>query len=123
MAKQILPKPTADSHFNNAPESLKPILDLLRIKIKNLENVQEYATKAYVGYKLVAYKTLFVEMHIQKVKMRIVLHLRPLEYDDPSIETVPGSHKWTLNKILYINSESDIHRVMKLIGQSYNNVK
>jgi predicted transport protein len=122
MMKQKLPKPTVEDHFRNAPESLKRILGLLRIKINKLEYVQEYATRAYIGYKLKAYKTLFVEMHIQRVKMKIVLHLRPVEYNDPSIETVPDSYKWTLNKLLYIDYESDIDYVMNLVEQSYNNV-
>ncbi len=115
---------TIEDHVNKAPESIKGTLNLLRTKIKELENVQEYATRAYIGYKLKAYKTLFVEMHIQTKKEQIVLHLKPVEYNDPDnkIFLYPYVPKWPLRSGINITNEEELDYALPFIKESYKAV-
>ncbi|WP_394338997.1 hypothetical protein [Mucilaginibacter xinganensis] len=66
---------------------------------------------------------LFVEVHPQNIK--IELHLRNIAYKNITniiIKEAPETHKWTLNKLVDVNSESNISSISDLITQSYNDV-
>lgn len=117
------PKPTIQDLIDKGNPSIKIIYANLRPQIRAInEDIYEYSTNAYIGYKLISRKKLFAEVHIQQNK--IVFHLRPIDYfaSELSIQKVPDSHKWTLNKLVSITSETEIEKVINLIVQSYNDI-
>jgi len=114
-----------DYHLENTPHAIKSILDLLRIRIKKLHNVEEYATRRYIGYKLKGDKTrLFVEMHVQKRNKLIVLHLRPIEYNDPKkrIFSYGYSPPWPLRSGINISTQDELDYALPLVKASYKAV-
>lgn len=64
----------------------------------------------------------FIEMWIQKQRLRILL--RPREYSDPKgiITRVPETHRWTLDRQFYLENPADLDYAMDLIRQSYDDV-
>lgn len=123
MDKQKLLKRTIENHINNGLPEIQNLFNRLRSKIKEIDsNIQEYPTKPYIGYKLRAHRSLFVEVHIQKEK--IVLHLRPLEYKDPAKKVFEYNYvrPWTLRRGIDIINEDDINYAIPLIKKSYNDI-
>jgi len=121
--KQKSPKRTIEDHISNGIPEIQSLFNALRIEIKNLDgNIQEYPTKPYIGYKLLAYRTLFAEIHIQKKKMEI--HLRPIDYlsSKLTVNKAPDGHRWTLNLLVDVYSKNDLDDIMTLIKQSYKEV-
>ncbi len=96
------------------------MFDEIRKRILALgPQVVEKATNDYIAYRVLKN---FVELHIQKNKLKI--YLRPVDYDDPEnrISKVPETNGWTLNREIQIYNTKDIDYAMKLIEQSYNDV-
>ena len=123
MDKQKLPKPTIEDLIDKGNSDIQKLFNNLRLNIKKInQNIKEYSTSRYIGYKLVKNKTLFAEVHIRKEK--IEFHLRPIDYFASKliIKKAPDSHRWTLNKLVDISHESDLNSMMNLVEQSYKNV-
>jgi len=109
-----------DLHLNKGQPLVKELFFTLQSRIFELdENIQERITTVYIGYRV---SNLFAEIHIQK--NGILIHLRPIEYNDPKSKTskVPDSYRWKLNTKVYIDSESEVDYIMNLIEQSYRDV-
>lgn len=108
------------SHLNKGLPFVQELFLKLKSQIYELdENIQEKITAGYISYRL---SKSFIEIHIQKSK--IVLYLRPIEYlsIDLMVEKIPDTHKWTLDRRVYLDNESNLESVMKLIEQSYRDV-
>ena len=73
----------------------------------------------YIAYRVAKN---FAEITIQKNQIKI--HLRPVEYDDPmgKVDKIPEGYQWTMDRRVYIKSETDLDYVSGLIEQSYQDV-
>lgn len=76
------------------------------------------------GKRTITYRLtkIFAEVLIRKD--RIVIDLRPVDYDDPRgmAERIASSYTVTLNRRVTLTSASDLDYVFSLIEQSYKNV-
>ena len=123
MGKKI----TIEDHLKNKSQEIIDLFYKLDSKILELNKAEVKVTNPYIGYKLKIVDKrakLFVETHVQNTKIGI--HLRRGEYKNPSgitIKEAPDTHKWTLTKLVNVNSTSDLAAIMKLIEQSYETVK
>lgn len=109
-----------DFHLQKGTPQVIDLFNILKGKIFELDDsIQERITSVYIAYKM---SKNFVEIHIQR--NRIALHLRALSYHDPEnkVNQVPDSHRWTLDKRIYISNEADVDYVMPMIEQSYKDV-
>ena len=119
-------KTTVEEHLVNKPQFIRDLFTVFKEKIREFENVEEKAVDPYVGYKFRLGNRrprLFVELHIQIEK--IELHLRNIDYINRSslvIREAPGSHEWTLSKLVVVNNKDELADAMRLIEQSYKNV-
>jgi predicted transport protein len=127
MAKQKSLKLTIEDHLNNKPKHKVALFNALRERISKWDNVQPIVRGNYIGYWFVSLgrkSKLFVEVHIQVKKIK--LHLRGCDYKNPSgvtISEVPDTHKWTLTKLVDLDSESKVDSVVSLVKQSFDYVK
>jgi predicted transport protein len=127
MKEQNISNPTVEDHLNGAPQEIKDLFTILQKKIFELDQVKENSTRRYIGYNFVTSNDkpkLFVELHIQKQKKRIVLHLRPCEYVDPGNKIFPYNYipKWPLRTGLIIVNEQDLIYSIPLIKTSYKDI-
>ncbi len=103
-----------------ASEGTKTLFGALRERIIAIDDsITENPTGSYVGYRM---GNNFAEIHIGKNQLKI--HLRPIDFDDSKglVEKIPDGYNWTMDRRVYLKSESELDYVLGLIEQSYNNV-
>lgn len=102
-----------------AGETKNLFAELRELIIAIDDSVEEKPTTLYVGYRV---SNNFAEIHIGKNHLKI--HLRPIDYVDPRglVEKIPDGYNWTMDRRVYLKSDSDLEYVIGLIEQSYKNV-
>jgi len=115
---------TVDGDLNLRLNKAKPeVQDLfynLERKVYAINrNIKRKITNSYIAFEL---SKNFIELHVQK--NRLMLYLRPGEYDNTNItsDKIPDTYQWSLNQRVYIENSRDIDYVMPLIEQSYRDV-
>jgi len=109
-----------NTHLNKGQPFVQELFSILQEKIFEMdENIQEKINNNYLSYKI---SKIFVEVHIQKSKL--LLYLRPIEYNDPEnrLSKVPDSFNWVLNQRLYISNNEELNYALSLVEQSYKDV-
>ena len=109
-----------DALLSKANASTKELFVELRERIRVLDDsITERATAIYVAFRR-SYN--FAEVHVGNSQLKI--HLRPIDYIDPrgSVEKVPDSYKWTLNRRIVLKASEDLDYVVGIIEQSYKDV-
>ncbi len=109
-----------NQQLSKAQPDIKQIFEELRSRIFQMdENIEEKITNHYISYRV---SKSFVEIHVSKERLRLLL--RPVEYDDfdNMIKKIPDSYKWSLNRQVYLKDMDELDYVMNLIEQSYNDV-
>ena len=112
-------KYTIDSYDINA--FTKTLFDMLDRRICNLSpNVKREFKKLYIAYKL---DTNFVDIVVQKQRLRISLNMKFSEIHDPNgiCRDITGLGRWGNGDVeVFLEHTSEIDDVMELIEQSYN---
>ena len=112
-------KYTVDSYDMNA--FTKMLFDMLDRRICNLSpDVKREFKKLYIAYKL---DTNFVDIVVQKQRLRISLNMKFSEIYDPKgiCRDVTGLGRWGNGDVeVFFEHTSEIDDVMELIEQSYN---
>ncbi len=99
---------------------IRTLFDELREKIMLLDQFTiEKAGKRTITYRLTK---IFAEILIRKD--RLVIDLRPFDFDDPRgmIERIATSYTVTLNRRVTLTTASDLDYVFGLIEQSYQDI-
>lgn len=98
----------------------KSLFEVLDRRIQNLSpDVKREFKKLYVAYKL---DTNFVDIILQKQKLRISVNMKFSEVSDPKgiCRDVTGLGKWGNGDVeMYMEHVSDIDQVMEIVEQSY----
>lgn len=105
---------------SNASHLIRTLYDELRERIMSLDQyIIEKAGKRCISYRLTKN---FAEMLIRKD--RLVIDLRPIDYQDPRdmVERIAESYTVTMNRRVTLASASDLDYVFGLVEQSYKNV-
>lgn len=105
---------------SNASDSIRALFDDLRERIMALDRyIIERPGKRHIAYRL---GKNFVEVQFRKDWL--VIHLRPIDYQDPlgMVERIAESYTVTMNRRVILASASDLDYVFGLIEQSYQNV-
>lgn len=103
-----------------ASHLIRTLFDELREGIMALDQyVVEKPGKRNVSYRLT--KT-FADIRIRKD--RLVIDLRPIEYNDPKgiVERIADGYTVTLNRRVTLESAVDLNYVLGIIEQSYKNI-
>lgn len=103
-----------------ASDSIRTLFDELRERILGLdEYIIEKPNKRSIAYRLTKN---FVEVLIRK--NRLVIYLRPIDFEDPRgiVERVAGDYTVTMNRRVTLASASDLNYILSLIEQSYQNI-
>lgn len=112
-------KYTIDSYDINA--FTKTLFDMIDRRICNLSpNVRREFKKLYIAYKL---DTNFVDIVVQKQRLRISLNMKFSEIHDPKgiCRDITGLGRWGNGDVeVFFEHTSEIDDVMELIEQSYN---
>lgn len=112
-------KYTIDSYDINA--FTKTLFDMIDRRICNLSpNVKREFKKLYIAYKL---DTNFVDIVVQKQRLRISLNMKFSEIHDPKgiCRDITGLGRWGNGDVeVFFEHTSEIDDVMELIEQSYN---
>lgn len=111
---------SVDSLVEKASTETKALFAEFRERILAIDDsIEEKATKQYVAYRR---SKTFVEVLVAKSQLQILL--RPTHYVDPKnlVEQVPESFRWTLNRRVYLTSESEMDDVLALVEQSYKDI-
>lgn len=117
-------KKQSDDYMKLLSKGNKDIQDMfltLRSKILELdEAIEERVTSLYIAYRL---SKSFAEIHIGS--KQISVFMRPIDYVNPEIEVekISDGYNWTLNKRIYIKSIDDIEPSIRIIEQSYDDVR
>jgi predicted transport protein len=98
----------------------KTLFEMLDKRIINLSpDVKREFKKLYIAYKL---DTNFVDVVVQKQRLRISLNMKFSEIYDPNnmCRDITGLGRWGNGDVeLYFEHTSDIDKVMELVEQSY----
>lgn len=117
-------KTSIEDHLVNKPPEIIAMFQKLHKNISSLPNVVHKATDPYIGYRFKIDDErvkLFVEVHLQIKK--VLLHLEPIEYIDPfSKIIIKNNDGWRLNRLMYIENETDLDYAMEIIRQAHKNV-
>lgn len=77
------PEINLEAHLIRAQPLVKELFLTLESKILELdENIQEKVKNNYIAFKI---SKIFAELHLQK--NRILIHLRPVDYNDPKVKS------------------------------------
>lgn len=115
MAIQTMKAQTSDAH------QVSTFFDCLREKILALNRyIVETPNKKGFSYRL---SNIFADVLIRK--QRLVINLRPIDYEDPRgrVEKIYAEYTVTLNRRLTLSSAEDIDYAIFIIEQSYKNVQ
>lgn len=111
---------TAMKEQSCASHLIRTLFDELRERIMGLDPyIVEKAGKRCISYRLTKN---FAEVLIRKD--RLVVDLRPIDYDDPLgiVEKIAEGYTVTMNRRVTLTLPSDIDYVFGLIEQSYQNI-
>lgn len=114
---------TITQSMKNQSNTLPVICDLydeLRERIMSLDSyIIEKVGKRVISFRL---SNIFAEILIRKDKL--VIDLRPLDYNDPRklIQRIAESYTVTLNRRLTVSDPADLDYAFAIIQQSYNTV-
>lgn len=109
-----------DNLLAKASTDIKTLFAELRERIVAIDDsITENPTAYYVGYRM---GNNFAEVHIGKNQLKI--HLRPIDFVDPKgmVDKIPDGYNWTMDRRVYLKSDSELEYVVGLIEQSYKNV-
>ena len=109
-----------DNLLAKASTDIKALFAELRERIVAIDDsIAENPTAYYVGYRM---GNNFAEVHISKNQLKI--HLRPIDFVDPKgmVDKIPDGYNWTMDRRVYLKSDSELEYVVGLIEQSYQNV-
>lgn len=109
-----------DNLLAKASADIKALFAELRERIVAIDDsITENPTAYYVGYRM---GNNFAEVHIGKNQLKI--HLRPIDFVDPKgmVDKIPDGYNWTMDRRVYLKSDSELEYVVGLIEQSYKNV-
>lgn len=113
------PKYSLESYDINAFTQI--LFDTLNKRIMNLSPaVKREFKKLYIAYKL---DTNFVDVVIQKQRLRISINMKFSQVYDPNgiCRDITGLGRWGNGDVeLFMEQPSDIDRVMEIVEQSYN---
>lgn len=115
------PEPIIEKHLEKGNDEIKEIFAELRSRIIEMDNdIEERITSMYIAYRL---SKSFSEVHIRAKKL--IIYLRPIEYQSSTLKVhkIPDGYNWTMNRRIYIDKLSEIDELVKLIEESYNDVK
>lgn len=110
----------AMSPLSKASNATLELFESFKERILSLdEAIEEKTTSYYVAYRV---SKNFAEVHVGKNQIKI--HLRPIDYDDPSnrVEKIPDGYNWTLDRRIYLSSHEELDYVMQIVEQSYKNI-
>lgn len=110
-----------ETHFIGVNDEIRIMFSELQKRILNLDSsITEEPQKLYIAYKI---DTNFVDLVIQKSKIRIILNMKYEEVDDPKkiTEDVSEKGRWGNGEVQidYKNKE-ELEDIMPLIKQSFN---
>jgi len=103
-----------------ASDSIRALFDELRERILSIdEYIIEKPNKRSIAYRLTKN---FVEVLIRKE--RLVIYLRPIDFEDPRgmVERIAGDYTVTMNRRVTLASASELDYVFGIVEQSYQNV-
>lgn len=109
-----------DNLLAKASPDIKALFAELRERIVAIDDsITENPTAYYAGYRM---GNNFAEVHIGKNQLKI--HLRPIDFVDPKgmVDKIPDGYNWTMDRRVYLKSDSELEYVVGLIEQSYKNV-
>ena len=111
---------TIEDHIARGESHIQDLFRDIQFRVFALD--RKIVEKAHSNIAYAVNGRNFIEMWIQRRRLKILL--RPKEYNDPKgvISRVPETHGWTLDRQLYIESLSDIDYALDLIRQSYDDV-
>jgi uncharacterized protein with ParB-like and HNH nuclease domain/predicted transport protein len=119
LEEKTVQKYTIDSYDINA--FTKTLFDMIDRRICNLSpEVKREFKKLYIAYKL---DTNFVDIVVQKQRLRISLNMKFSEIRDPKgiCKDITGIGRWGNGDVeVFFGHTSEIDDVMELIEQSYN---
>lgn len=99
----------------------KTLFEMLDKRIMNLSpSVKREFKKLYIAYKL---DTNFVDIVVQKQRLRLSLNMKFSEVHDPHgiCKDITGLGRWGNGDVeLFFEHTSDIDTVMEVVEQSYN---
>jgi len=100
--------------------AISHMFDELRERILEMdEDILEKPGKRVIAYRI---SKIFAEIMIRRDKL--VINLRPIDYEDPRslVEAIAQGYTVTLNRRITISSAGDLDYAMGIITQSYQNV-
>ena len=117
--EKAAPQYTIDSYDFNVFTQM--LFDMLDKRICNLSpNIKREFKKQYIAYKL---DTNFVDIVVQKQRLRISLNMKHSEIHDPQniCRDIAGLGRWGNGDVeVFFEHTSEIEDIMDLIKQSYN---
>ena len=123
---QLMPVETTQSIIqsmkeqSNASHLIRTLFDELRERIMAMDQyIVEKAGKRCISYRLTKN---FAEILIRKD--RLVIDLRPTDYEDPRkmVERIAEDYNVTMNRRVTLTSAADLDYIFGVIEQSYQNV-
>ncbi len=127
--KEIRKAKTIEEHLNVATEEVQRLFEEFNERVFDLSSeIERYTTEANILYKT---SVNFLELKVQKNRLRILLRTKDNQINDPKqlTETVPKSHGWgNLNRIVFIdpkelNIKFSWDDVMDLVIQSFKTTR
>lgn len=111
---------TEDDHLKNASEENRELYEKLKEKIMELgDNISIKPTKLYLAFKA---KSNFVDVEIQKKRLKIFLNLQSGELDDPRkiAKDVSNIGHWGNGDYeIHFSDANQLNYILDLVQQSY----
>ena len=123
--KQVKKTKTVEEHLHGASDELQRLFEEFNQRVFDLSSeIECYTTEANILYKT---SVNFIELKVQRNRLRILLRTKDNQIDDPKhlTEIVPKSHGWgNLNRIVLIdpeeiNTKFSLDDIMNLVIQSF----
>jgi len=118
---QLIPEASdLDSLLSKGSKEIQTVFGVLRGKILAIDkNIEERVTSLYIAFRLTK---SFAEAHIGAKQIKI--YLRPIDYPTKylEVEKISDGYNWTLNRRIYLRSESEVDSAVKLIEVSLNDI-
>jgi len=111
---------SVDNLLLKANKNIVELFNEIRSRIIEIdENIIQKATALYVAYRVTKN---FAEIHIGKNQLKIFM--RPIQYEDPEqkVDKIPEGYNWTMDRRIYVKTETDMKYALKMIEQSYKDV-
>ncbi|MGM0408654.1 MAG: hypothetical protein ACQERU_11760 [Bacteroidota bacterium] len=122
--KKIRKTKTTEEHLDNSPIEIKNLFESFNRKVINYSSeIEQYTTWQNILYKT---SVIFVELNVQKNRLRLLLRTDKGKIDDPKglAEPVPKSHGWgNLSHIVYLYPGQNMDDVMNLVVQAFKSTQ